>query len=115
MIPKSLDLESFVSGCSWSGIPSLTIKVNGAAPASALSAATMRFIPSDNRDDAAVELSNTNTKITIVSAANWQLSIPKQIVPGLTAGKWKYQLVLTAANGDKDCYVTGNLPVLEHV
>lgn len=115
MTPYNYPLGPFTAGDHFPGIPSLSLQINGAAPASALASARMRFKPSDRRPDAAVELTSGAGKITISSAANWQMTVPVQAVPGLTAGTWKYNLETTNAAGVVQTFLAGELSVLEDV
>jgi hypothetical protein len=116
MIPAKLPLEKFTAGDRWAGIPALAITVNGITPASPITAARLRFKKSTEvLPNPPVELSNANSKLTIVSAANWEISVPPQIVPELTAGDWLFQLKITAADGSLDTYISDKLTVLETV
>lgn len=117
MIPKTQEIESFVEGHTWPGIPAVTIRVGGNPPASPISTVVMRFekIGSEGEE---VELSSaTAGQITIASAANWEFSVPKQIVPGLTAGRWRWMTTITdsEATPNKDPYLTGDFTVLAKV
>lgn len=111
MLPSTYNIAPFIAGDHWSGIPLVTITVNGAPPASALASARMRFKSLDEPSAAVVELSSAAGKITIISAANWQLSVPAQAVPALTAGRWSWNMETTAANGTVKTYLRGELNV----
>jgi hypothetical protein len=118
MTPAKLALEDFTEGDEWEGIPSLTLTINGAAPASPLTLVTMRFKKANALPGDAVELTSaTAGQITIVSAANWEISIPPQIVAGLTFGKWTWRIRCTDAttDGAPKTYLGDVLTVLETV
>lgn len=116
MIPQQLSLTPFTEGDTWDGIPSMTITVNGAAPASALSSVIMRFKKNGGTDAELVELTSaTPAQITITNAATWTLTVPAQIVAGLTAGKWDWRMKFTDAAGKKRTYLADQITVLETV
>jgi len=116
MEPETLDLEAFTAGDTWEGIPALTIQENGAPPASPLALARMRFRRTDApigsaEETARVELSSADGEIEIVSAANWEISVPEQDVPGLTEGKWRYNMEFTDQEADVRTYLKGNIEI----
>jgi hypothetical protein len=116
MIPQKLTITPFTEGDTWDGIPSLTLTINGAAPASALAAVTMRFKKSGGLDSETVELTSaTAGQINITSAANWAIAIPPQIVPGLTTGKWSWRMRFQDAAEKKRTYLADEITVLETV
>jgi hypothetical protein len=115
MIPQKLALTSFVEGDTWEGIPSLTITINSAPPAVPLALVTMRFKKSGGLPSEVVELSSADSEITIVSAANWEISIPEQIIPGLTTGKWSWRMKFENTAGEKRTYLSDEITVLETV
>lgn len=118
MTPQKLALENFTEGDEWEGIPSLTITINGAPPASPLALVTLRFKKANSLPGEAVELTSaTAGQITIVSAANWEISIPAQIVAGLTFGKWTWRLRCrdSTADGGPKTYLADEITVLETV
>ncbi len=118
----------FVEGDEWEGIPSVIIQIapeGGVAtpPDLPLELVTMRFKRAGNGAADIVELSSepvgeaiTGT-ITIISAAGWEVSVPAQIVPLLTAGKWTWQMRFwtDSADGDPKTYLAGDVTVLESV
>jgi len=114
MKPENITLEPFVAGDHWEGIPALTIQINNAPPASALGSVRLRFTK-DERTTEVVELSSEDDEITIVDAAAWEISIPEQAVPGLTAGKWRWNLETTNAAGVVKTSVEGTQKVLRDV
>lgn len=116
MTPQKLSLTPFTEGDTWDGIPSLTITINGAPPASNLSLVTMRFKRAGGLESDVVELTSaTPGQITISSAANWQITVPAQIVPTLTTGKWDWRMKFTDAAGKKRTYLADQITVLETV
>lgn len=123
MRPYKLPTEPFTEGDSWDGIPAaiVTIGPEGGpfvAPASPLSLVTMRFQKLGSENEPIVELSSaTAGEITIVSAANWEFSIPEQIVPGLTEGKWIWQIKCkdSTATGTPKTWMAGEQEVLASI
>lgn len=115
MTPQKLALTPFTEGDTWAGIPSLTVTVNGAPPASALTLVTMRFRKSGGLPSDVVELSSADAEITITNAATWAITIPAQIVPALTTGKWIWRMRFQSADGKKRTYLADELTVLETV
>lgn len=115
MKPSKLALQDFTAGDTWEGIPSITIRVNGAAPASDIASVTMRFKQANLVPGDVVELSSAAGKITIVNANTWEISVPEQLVPGLTHGKWMWRIRITDAAGKKATYLADELCVLEDV
>jgi len=113
MTPAQRTLKAFTAGDHFPGIPLITIKVNGSAPSSALASARLRF--QKHGTSTVVELLSSNGKISIQSNANWQLTVPKQAVPGLTAGRWNWNLETTSAAGVVETYLAGNQNVFEDV
>jgi hypothetical protein len=114
MIPINQPLEDFVEGHTWGGIPAIVIRVNGSPPASALASVTMRFKKVGSEVTPVVELSSAVAgQITITSAANWEFTIPKQLVPGLTDGRWSWMITCldVAATPNKDPYLKGEFVV----
>jgi hypothetical protein len=119
MIPKTINLEPFTAGDAWAGIPLITITEGPeggpfAPPASGLALVTMRFQKSDGADDI-VELSSADAEIDITSANNWTFSIPPQVVPGLTTGRWNWNIRCTNAAGLPGTYLVGQLNVLPSI
>jgi hypothetical protein len=116
MIPQKLAITSITEGDTWDGIPSLTVTINGAAPASALSIVTMRFAKIGSEGEQTVELTSaTAGQINITNAATWTITVPAQIVPGLTAGKWTWRMRFQDAAGKKRTYLADEITVLETV
>ncbi len=116
MTPQKLALTPFTEGDTWDGLPSLTVTINGAPPASSLSLVTMRFKKSGGLESETVQLTSaTAGQINITNAANWTITIPAQIVAGLTAGKWTWRMCFQDAAGKKRTYLADEVTVLETV
>lgn len=116
MTPQKLALTPFTEGDTWDGIPALAVTINGAAPGSNLALVTMRFKKVGSAAEAAVELTSaTPAQITITSAATWTVTVPAQIIAGLTAGKWDWRMRFTDATGKKRTYLADQITVLESV
>jgi hypothetical protein len=116
MIPSKLALTPFTEGDTWEGIPSVTIHVNDAAPASPMSTVTMRFKKSGAVPSEVIELSSAAPEeITITDDEGWVFAIPEQAIPGLTAGKWIWRIRVTDTAGEIRTYLADILEVLETV
>jgi len=121
MIPAKLPLVPFTEGDTWGGIPAITITTGPEggpyeAPADELEVVTMRFRKIGGTEAEVVELSSADDGITINSPANWTFTIPPQIVPGLTAGKWAWRLRCSADSGTSlATYLADELVILETV
>lgn len=124
MTPQKLTLDAFTEGDLWDGIPSISITVGPVGgpfipPAAPLQLVTMRFRKQGDESAAVVELSSAVAgQISITgSAANWTFSVPAQIVPGLTAGKWVWRIRCkdNTAGGKPKTYLGDELTVLETV
>lgn len=114
MLPSVYNISPFTAGDHWSGIPLITITVNGAAPASPLASARMRFACMEENElqsGVVVELTSAAGKITIVSEDDWQLTVPQQAVPRLTGGRWRWNIETTAADGTVKTYLRGEVTV----
>lgn len=114
MDPQTLDLDPITEAASWEGIPAMTIQRNEAPPDAALTSVEMRFqrtdIPANQPAEIAEINSDSAEQIQIVSAANWEISMPEQVLP-LVAGNWRYVLITTDANGKPWVYVVGTILV----
>lgn len=118
MIPQKIDLDAVVTGHTWAGIPTIIRRDRpegevAAPPASALALVEMVFRPgADCRNASALTLQSGGEApaITIVSAVEWEISIPPRILP-LTPGRWNWILTTTAADGTRDPLLTGTLTV----
>lgn len=123
MIPQKLPLTPFVEGDAWRDAIAIAITTGPdggpyATPASPLTLATMRFSKIGSEAATVVQLSTADaTQITIVSAAGWELSLPVQIIPGLTAGKWAWQLRCrdNSATGNPQTYLADVIEILETI
>jgi hypothetical protein len=117
-------LTPFTEGDEWEGIPLITITVGPdggpfVPPANPLALVTMRFKKNtDVQPNPVVELSSaTPGQITIQDAADWQFSIPPQILPSLTHGKWTWRIRCkdNAGDGSPKTYLADEIEVLETV
>lgn len=118
MTPEKLPLEKFTEGDEWEGIPALSITVNGAPPTDPLAVVTMRFKKAGSVPSDVVQLTTANAgEIDISSAANWEITIPPQIVAGLTHGKWTWRIKCrdNSPTGRPKTYLADEITVLETV
>jgi hypothetical protein len=116
MIPGKLKIEPFTAGDTWRGVPTFSIRVNGAAPSFPIAMAVMRF----QKATAAMpnppfELASNTTKLIVTSVANWELKVPPQIVPQLTAGDWDFQIKITDSQGTLETYIADTFTVLKTI
>jgi hypothetical protein len=119
MVPQQVPLESFTAGDHFPGIASITVRIDALPPTLPIASARMRFAKAPSEADRApappVELSIANAKITLVSAANWSLAVPKQSVPGLTAGEWIWNLETIDSAGVVSTYLAGTQTVFPDI
>lgn len=114
MTPGTYHLPGLVEGDTWTGVPSLRVRVNDAAPPSAL--ALVRLQVRRRHDDAVAMLSLTSADggIVIGDAAEWELSIPPRQI-ALAAGRYVYDLEFTDAAGTVKTYLAGTMVVHKQV
>lgn len=116
MRPGKLSLDPFTEGDRWDGIPNLSITSNGTTPESPIQSVTMRFKRAGEVPSTPVELSSAEAgEIEIVSAANWEITVPPQEVSGLTRGKWIWRMRIIAQDGSKRTYLADEIEILETV
>ena len=123
MTPQKLPIDDFTEGDEWDGIPSILITTGPEGgpylpPENPLELVTMRFKKLGDDSSPVIELrSDVAGQITIVSAANWDISIPAQIIAGLTAGKWAWRIRCrdTSTTGKPKTWLAGEINVLETV
>jgi hypothetical protein len=121
MDPATLDLEPFTELTTWEGIPSLTIQRNGTPPPGNLASAEMRFQRTDaaegsSKESERVVLSSADeSQIQIVDAAQWEIYVLEQVVPGLTEGNWRWVLETTDDAGKPWIYVIGTITAKPNV
>jgi len=118
MISTRLTLEDFVVGHTWSGIPAVTrvdTPEGGVAgnPASPLALVEMvwKKLGTGSEETFTLTSAGLTPNITITTAATWEHTIPKAILPLATAGKWEWLLSGTAVDGSKDPLLSGVVTV----
>jgi hypothetical protein len=116
MIPgTSTTLNSqlaFVEGDTWGGIPSIIITPT---PGPDVASARMHFRESWVSPRVLVRLDSANaSEITIVSASDWEFTVPIQPLP-LKAGNYVWQFETTDANGRVQTYLQGEIQVLSDI
>ena len=120
MIPDTIPLIPFTEGDAFPGVPTIQIRTGPeggpfVAPEADLSLAQLIFSPADGKGDRVILSSAVAGQITIVSAQNWDMTIPRQAVPGLTAGRWNVQLKLTDSAGLTDTWIATQQLILPTV
>jgi hypothetical protein len=107
----AIELPPFLEGDHFYGLPEIQIRAaDGSVPASPLVTAVMRFVPAAGPADSAFELTLAAGKIT-ADLALWNLSVPEQAVPQLTAGRWVWRLTTTNAAGVRRTWARGSQTV----
>ena len=101
-------------GDTWVGIPELTMKIDGHAPASPLAAVRVEFFK-QNYDsgftpDTGCQLLSP-ADVTILDAEGWGISIPPVKLP-LNRGEWRFRVVYTDSDSVDKTRVIGLLPIL---
>ncbi len=110
MTPGEVTLSSYSYGDTWNGIAQITVAVGGSPPAANLASVEMEFRPRSVPSKQAKLLTSPDD-ITIVSAANWEISIPAQDLE-LNAGKYDWYLTTVDADGVRKTYIKGTIEVL---
>ncbi|GAA5124698.1 hypothetical protein JIN84_13015 [Luteolibacter yonseiensis] len=110
MIPGTYNMDSFLRGDWWDGVPSIRITVNGEPPLSPIVSARLQF-RTGNLLGCQIE---TPTGIVIEDAAGWHLSIPAQAL-ALQAGAWNYDLETTDAEDVVRTYIKGTITVIQDI
>ena len=123
MTPENLILVPFTEGDTWEGLPMIagesafTLQLDGAAPPDALVRVSLHFASNDQpKTTPPVEISSDlPAQIVIDDSTLWKFSIPEQPMPGLTAGKWRYNLRTQSATGAIRTWIVGTIEILESV
>lgn len=106
--------DPIYAGDTWPGIPAITLTLDGIPPVFALASARLVFFkngqPAGKSPATGITLASPST-ITIVSAANWSMLIPPQILP-LDPGEWTFQFKTTDAAGTVQTWFAGTLTIL---
>jgi hypothetical protein len=114
LIPQVLPGKiHLVAGDTWLGF---TLKFNP-APVTPLALVTMRFQRAEPRV-AGVPFqisSGTPAEIAISSATLWEVMVPAQILPLLTAGSWWMQMAFTDAAGVVQTYIQADFLVTKRI
>ena len=99
----------------WKGIPLISIAVNDAPPTSPVESATLAFyrerMAGSELGAPLLVLSSAEAQITITSAANWQMVVPK-IDVDLPIGKYSFRFRTVDGNSDKQTWFTGTLEII---
>jgi hypothetical protein len=115
MTPATYHLPSVVEGDTWAGIPALTVRVNNAAPASALALVRIQIRRRHDDADALVSLhSGSGGGISIDDAAAWEVSVARRVLD-LPAGRYVHDVEFTDAAGEVRTYLAGSLSVGKQV
>lgn len=112
MIPVDVRLDYHTSGDTWQGIPEIgpiVDETTGTVPGSAMVSAELWLYLDDGTDPfkiATSEAVGEEAPINIVSAANWELTIPAVAAATFPAGvgEWHGKLKITDAAGEKLTY-----------
>lgn len=91
-------------GDDWPGYPTLIIDINGEPPELPIASARIQFRETPGSEEVGYTLSTApeagQGTITIVDAAGWELSIPKQPLPLAAKRKpWKWDLEIIDTGG----------------
>lgn len=107
-LPQTLKLTPHVYGTTWKGIETIgPIRVNNSPPG-VLAKAEIHFMHSLSDVEPQVVLSSTAGKVTIVSASNWLIEVPDQILD-LRPGVWWWRLVTTNTANVVRAFYQGSL------
>ena len=111
--PLTLPLEHHLVGDDWDGFYQLSVEIDGQPPGAALALVELVLALENRRPpQGAVVLSSVvPAQILLVSAALWRVRILPQKLPGISAGRWKYQVRFTDAAGVRKTYYQGDMLV----
>lgn len=116
MPPATLNLDQYYRGDAWDGLHIGPMSESGLPLPSPCVSARMHF---RNPKTSALghALSSTPAPgeglITIVSAANYEFDIPRQVLSGLDAGKWLWDFETIDAAGLPSTWIKGELTVAQ--
>lgn len=116
MQAATLNLPAHNFGNIWEGFILNSVKFNGAAPANSLVSCKIYF--RNSRGDLGYKLKSSSVKITgevcgditIADAANWAITVPKQLLP-LAAGEWFYDIKCIDSAGESKSPVKGSITI----
>lgn len=103
--------DPIFKGDNWDGLPAVTILINDLTPAAAIASAELIFFNAEKGPDTPELMLTSPTKITITSAAAWEIEVPPQILD-LPVGEWTFRLRITDSAGIKKTFGTGTLLIL---
>lgn len=109
--PAQLNLQPVVRGDTWVGVSSINITVDEVPPTDDLSFARIQFRKEVDSNPAGATLDTETGGIVILSASNWQISLPEQKLP-LESGQWGWDLETTDSTGRTKTYLAGTLEVI---
>jgi hypothetical protein len=113
MKPGTINLHIY-RGDTWNGMGPFQIKVGASPPASDLASVRMQ-IRAKESGPVIVELTSADSaEISITSANDWRFTVPKQAI-ALNAGRYVYDIELTAADGTVMTPIAGNIKVDEDI
>jgi hypothetical protein len=115
MTPSTLIIDPWVEGDTWDGLPGIKIKTGAdletaGPPATSLDSVVMRFSLGDEVNSSSVEISSEDDQILIEDEDAWLFSVPSQIIPELTEGKWRWQIRCTSGTLVKT-YLQGEIEI----
>lgn len=114
MAPELIVLDSVVRGDTWVGIPSITIKRNGAPPSNAAASARMHFKKTAQAANPALSLSSPAEGIVVSDSANWVFVVSPRVL-SLGAGDWLADFETTDAVGTIWTPIQFKLTVLQDI
>lgn len=103
--------DPIFKGDNWDGLPAVTLLINDLTPAVAIASAELIFFNAEKGPDTPELMLTSPTKITITSAAGWEIEVPPQVL-ALPLGEWTFRLRIIDAEGIKKTFGTGTLQIL---
>ena len=114
MKPGTINLHLY-RGDTWNGMGPFQVKVGASPPASDLASVRMQVRAKATDETVLVELTSADAaEISITSANDWTFTVPKQAI-ALNAGRYVYDIELTAADGSVMTPIAGNIKVDEDI
>lgn len=88
----------------------IRIREGGSPPAAAVQSCVMIFKEGEYSPNVLLELSSAAATITITSAANWEFTVPRQLIP-LPTGTYAWCFRATDINSLPQTYLQGTMEI----
>lgn len=105
--------EPIYAGDTWPGIPSISIRVNGAPPSDPVASAKLIFFKAEDGPSSPALTLQSPDDIHISNSGQWEMDIPP-IVLALPPGEWTFRFSTETSNEESviRTWITGTLQIL---